>query len=250
MTSHSDFERFGFRVDEIYPFLERSGVTLTSPGSPAPATKVAERIKSWMLPLRAMPVFAVWEAACIMANDDPYPPDYGGYADSDPGVTADVERYKRLLLAAIAVGDLPGSNWSRDPGEQEIPHATLRDWCERNDQPWPIPQLTPRPATNAEALAEIERLKAEVERYKAELAEAKEGVVHADHPQCPSELDACLTIWRHATRRWKSGGQSPKAVVEDAIRELYPDAKGKLFDRYSTVCNWDKTPGRKSMQSE
>lgn len=250
MTSRSDFDCYGFRASEIYDFLDRKGITLARPGaSSLTGQKAAANIPDWMLPLRAMPVFAVWEAACIMANDDPHPPDYGGYQDSDPDIAADIARYRRLLLAAIDADDLPGGNWSQDPTRQEVPHAALRDWCERNDQPWPIPSLTPRPATSAEALTEIERLKAEVERYKAELQEAKDGVVHADHPQCPSELDACMTIWRRATKCWQPG-KTPKSAVEDAIAELYPDAKGKVFERYSAVCNWDKTPGRKAAQAK
>lgn len=100
-------------------------------------------------------------------------------------------------------------------------------------------------APNAEAVVEIERLKAEVERYKAELTEAKEGAVYADHPQCPRELDECLTVWRYATKRWRPGEQTPKSAVEEAIRELFPTVTGKQFERYSAVCNWDKTPGRK-----
>jgi len=235
----SEYDRLGFLVSEIYPFLERHGVALArneAKEQPSPST-------DWMKPLRSMSRFPVRQAAWIMAGED--------FDQSDdkfilPDKKAEIGRYRMVLLDAIKAGDFPGDNWKFDPDEQEIPHEELREWCARNDLPWPIPPLAPRPATNDEALAEIERLKAD----KASLMdEMKEGGIPADCDEWPPELDACFSIWRRAKNLWlQKKYRTPKLAVEAAIMEFYPRLKlenKKLFERYSAVCNWDKAPGRK-----
>lgn len=242
MPSHSDYDFCGFRSQEIFPLLERHGIVLAAPGG----KKLEPKLEQWKLQLRAMPKFAIWEAACIMADDDPHPPDYGGYDNQDPELTADVHRFKRLLIAAIDEGELPAGQWGTRREDQEIRHADLRDWCAKHDFVWPIPSLAPRPTTSAEALAEIEQLKSEVERLRGELAEAKEGLSMVDHEHWPEELDIALMAWRAALTGAEQVGKKPGAFIREWLEKTYGSKlNATQRDRIATVANWDKTPGPK-----
>jgi hypothetical protein len=258
MTSRSDFDRFGFRVDEIYPFLERHGLTLPrGDGTVSPPLAATEpKFPEWKRVMAALPALTTYEIGHAFAGIDPHEP---GYRSDDEN--AEIYRYQSLIARSILSEEIDIEEWieavvtKRDnrgnPTEWEIKPAVLAALCDRKGLPYPLPRPVSAPATNTEALAEIARLKAANARLLAELQEAKDGVIHADHPQYASELDACLTIWRAASQRWKpEDGKTPKAVVEEVIKELFPSVGTKEFDRYSAVCNWDKTPGRKSTKSE
>lgn len=122
----------------------------------------------------------------------------------------------------------------------------LADWCAEKGLPYPLPGAAAIPATNAAALAEIERLKAEIGRLKAELKEAKDGEVAADHPNYPPELDIAMTAWRAAIVGWKkNSGQPPREYIAGWLRARYPNLRNEQVERIGTVANWDKNPGRK-----
>jgi hypothetical protein len=70
----------------------------------------------------------------------------------------------------------------------------------------------------------------------------------ADSDHASSELRDCMTIWRAAVRRWElDRTRTPKSVVEDVIDEFHENIGPDLRNRYSTVCNWDKSRGRRKI---
>ncbi|WP_429497999.1 hypothetical protein ACQUFY_16840 [Robbsia andropogonis] len=248
MTFHSDYQKVGFKADEIYWFLTQNGITLLpwreKPEPPAVSSPALPEIASWKLAMRAMPCFTVNEAAHILADCDPFEPDYGEY-NIDPEAYAERQRNKRILFAAIDANDLPGGQWADDRNQQEIPHAALRAWCDENGIVWPIPTLTPRPASNEEALAEIERLRAEIVRLTGELREAREGESMGDHPLKAIELDIANIAWRAAINGWHEGRkETPKDFISNWLAKNYSELTVDQRDRIATVANWRKMGGR------
>lgn len=252
MTSPSDYDRIGFKVSEILPFLERCGVTLPlgdggSVPETAPHVPDEPNAPEWVKPFIPRRKISLIQAAAFLAGVDLDAPVYP--SDDEQ---AELGRWRETLEDAIDTGEIEATTWSTDRSrEQLLSHAAVRSWCKRYGYGWPIPEADPQPATSAEALAEISRLLAENERLKVELAEHKSGELMADHPYWPEELGDCMSIWRAAAQRWKpNDGKTPKTVVEEVIDELHPGIEDAKKKRYSAVCNWDKDRNRKARTRE
>jgi len=215
-------------------------------------------IPDWMHPLIAMPTFQVREAACVMAGYDPL-----GYLNGntgDPRVEADIARYRRLLLAAIAAGDLTGGNWSTDPTEQEVSHVELHDWCRANLQIWPIPSLKPFRTNDTEikeklraAEAERDDLARQLRTAKVDIARLKSleetpGYRDITHDRYAPKLAAAIDAWEAVT---DPQGKHPKqALVQWLTKNA---AKLGLWDKdrpnktaieeAAKVANWQERGG-------
>ncbi|THJ54315.1 hypothetical protein E9536_12235 [Burkholderia sp. LS-044] len=249
MTSPSDYDRIGFKVAEILPFLEQCGVTLPrGDAGSVPEIGPAERsAPDWVKPFISRRKFSLIQAAAFLAGVDLDTPGY--FSDDEQ---AEIGRWRDTLADAVDAGEIEATTWSTDrEREQALSHDSIRLWCQRYGYDWPIPEVDPQPVISAELLAENRRLNAEVERLKAELTEAKEGDSMADHEFWPEELDDCVSVWRAAAQRWKpTDGKTPKTVVEEVIDELHPGIEDAKKKRYSAVCNWDKDRNRKARTKE
>ncbi|QQX83736.1 hypothetical protein JJQ59_15135 [Cupriavidus necator] len=170
-----DADVFGFRADDIYVFLETHGLNLSrSARGDDTSRSAAPRTPDWTRPYIGRRQIALGDAATILAGGSP--------ALRDVGKDAEISAWRAALIDATEShsSDLPpeisASTWgsNRDSG-QMLSHADIRAWCAHRGHVWPIPEPAPKPATDAEALAEIRRLGAEVARLKTELAEARKG---------------------------------------------------------------------------
>ncbi|MDN7925712.1 hypothetical protein [Burkholderia vietnamiensis] len=242
MTSHSDeYDRLGFKASEIYPLLERHGVTLARSNMaarPTPASDVPE----WVRPFIGRNEILLLHAAEIMAGLNPY--------STEPQGDELVAGWLHSLIDACDAGEIMASSWSAEAHrdrEQKLSHADIRKWCAARGHPWPIPDLNPQPAAQAEALAEIERLNAEIARLRAELANAKAGASFADHENWPDELDIAMIVWRAAVSAGDRDGKKPGVWIREWLDNHYadPNLNKTQRDRIATVANWDKTPGPK-----
>ncbi|MFM0049886.1 hypothetical protein [Caballeronia grimmiae] len=130
---------------EEAPPLTRSSI---DPGAPQPP--------EWALEMRGMPSLSLLKAASVMAGVDPHDSPWNFDQDS----VRRIKRFLRMLTLAVDAGELSGSTWSDDRNEQQaIGHAELRAWCRSKGYSWLVPEITPTPATDAEALAQIDNLK-------------------------------------------------------------------------------------------
>jgi hypothetical protein len=245
-----DYHVYGFKADHIYSFLARNGISL-DPSSPAlSGEKPAANRPDWVRPYKGRRQISLGDAATILAGLSPA---YAGYR-SDGEYAAAIRGWRDALIDAIGdhrdpYSEINASTWGTDQdAEQMLDHADIRAWCARRGHVWPIPDLDPQPATSAEALAEIGRLKAEVERYKAELAEAKEGINMDGHDRYASELDIATIAWRAAATGWSEnlpGAPTPTEFIKAWVGQHYPDLAPDAVSRIATVANWDKRRGRK-----
>ncbi|WP_439683406.1 hypothetical protein MNJPNG_14905 [Cupriavidus oxalaticus] len=171
----SDADVFGFRTDAIYDYLKTHGLNLSrSARGDGTSRSAAPRIPDWARPYIGRRQISLGDAATILAGGSP--------ALRDVGKNAEISAWREALIDATEshISDLPpeisASTWgsNRDSG-QMLSHADIRAWCAHRGHVWPIPEPDPKPATDAEALAEIKRLGAELARLKTELAEARKG---------------------------------------------------------------------------
>lgn len=246
---HDDYHRYGFKADEIYPFLARHGISIEQSGPALISEKPATNVPDWVQPYKGRRQISLGDAATVLAGLSPA---YAGYRGDDE--YAAIGEWRAALIDAIddqrnQGGEIEASTWGSDrDAEQMLDHADIRAWCARRGHVWPIPELDPQPATSAEALAEIERLKAEVERYKAELAEVKEGINMDGHDRYASELDIATIAWRAAVTGWSEnlpGAPTPTEFIKAWVGQHYPDLATDAVSRIATVANWDKRRGRK-----
>ncbi|MCA7901940.1 hypothetical protein LGM39_21450 [Burkholderia cepacia] len=201
--------------------LDTTGTTVAAGDAKSPAREVTA---DWAVALRGMASFKLWEAACVMAGVDPFEPDWGVENGVRPDEQAEIRRSKRLLTSAIDAGELPDSSWSNNRDEQEIPHALVREWCQKHGYHWPIPQSKSPPVANdidlherlrtAEdeldqlriessalkgALDLIDNLKEQLVEKEAELTELRAWMNDADEiatrvNQAETERDTALQI--------------------------------------------------------
>ena len=178
MTSPSDeYNRLGFKADEIYPFLERHGITLARPDGPIPSVieKLAEAtFPNWKHVLAAHHYLTDKEAACAFADVDPHAP---GYTSNDED--AEIWRYRTLITRAILSDDHgerldaePIEFDSRDnPTEWKIKPAALAAWCARKRLEYPLPGGVSVQAPDAELVERLRGAEADRVRLMQEVAE-------------------------------------------------------------------------------
>jgi hypothetical protein len=146
MTSRSNVDRFGFRADEIYSFIEKHGINLNHPsGATVEALSGgadAREFPNWKHVLAANAYLTEHEAACAFADVDPHA---GEWVSDDEQV--EVGRYCTLIRRAI-VADAPSERLDAEPSEFDsrdnptgwtIKPAALAAWCVRKRFKYPLP---------------------------------------------------------------------------------------------------------------
>jgi hypothetical protein len=234
----ADPDRFGWYREKLLTHLEIV-LGIFSPESlenPSPIPLSQGRAPTWVTPYISRKRIPLSDATIIIAGADPRE----SYSEEDES-QLQFREWKAALLDAAESLEIDVSY----SGQVEmLSHADIRSWCARCGHDWPIPDPNPQPATSGEAIAEIERLKAEVTRLRADLTDARDSAIHADHPQCPQELDIAITAWRAAVNGAQREGKKPKAFIEAWLEKTYgAGLKAEQRDRIATVANWDKTPG-------
>lgn len=249
VDDQADPDRCGWMRSKLIANLEANNLpcpgSLSIPSRSEPAgtgysdaddLSAAMKTPEWVLPYVARHQISLGDAGNFLAG-----PASGICTD-----WSKVRPWREALIDAIERQEIAAGSWGADRDEQLLDHYDIRAWCAKWGYSWPIPDPNPKPTTSAEALAEIERLKAEVGRYKAELADAKESTIHADHPQVAPELDIAMTAWRAAVNGVDKSEKKPGVFIREWLEKTYGDKLTKTQkDRIATVANWDKTPGPK-----
>lgn len=171
MTKYlSDFERYGFKADEIIPFLAAHGIHIgeVAIGDAVPNIAV---FPEWKQTMSLNPFLTHTEAASAFANIDMNVP----YWLSENENIA-LSEWEGVLVRSIAVEELQAEEMG---GNQQgnikwrIKPSDLIAWCEMKGIPYPLPnrQIYPRTDTglrDALSASETERarLKAEVVALK------------------------------------------------------------------------------------
>jgi hypothetical protein len=108
---------------------------------------------------------------------------------------------------------------------------------------------------NAELVAANEKLHSENDALGQENAALQARLVEIqprvwdgfddDSDNYPPELDIAMQAWRAVTHSPVDASLTPKDRIVAWLSKCYPKLSGVATERIKTVCNWDKTPGRK-----
>jgi hypothetical protein len=241
-------------LDLALKITDPLGRTSGGPSIPSKSVApIAEQVNApefpdWKYVLAANVHLTAHEVACAFAGVDPHTT--GSSADDNGAV----QRYLTLINRATLMVDRNERLFTEhiefdkhgEPIMSGIKLATLATWCARKGLKYPLPNAPTMQATNPEALAEIERLKAEVERLKTELTEARDGASFADDERWPEELDIAMMAWRAALSGAEQAAKKPKVyMLEWLEKNCGEKLNSTQRDRIATVANWDKTPGPK-----
>lgn len=247
MTSRSEFDRLGFRASDIYPFLDRLGISLGHLDQLPRRDTAVGQSTDWMRSYIGRHEIPLGDAAMILAGI----PTVGAGSFLSDEEQEQFALWRNALIDGInnrlqdGRQEIEASSWSASQDhEQMLSHADVRAWCSRRGHKWPIPEPTSVPVADTQVLAENARLRAQVDALKADLSEAR-GMVHrVDHPNWPPELDAALLAWQAANAAPNST-KTPLAFMKAWLKETYGDKlTDTQVDRIATVANWEKAAGR------
>ncbi|QBP10450.1 hypothetical protein [Cupriavidus metallidurans] len=201
MTSRSDADRFGFRSEEIYAFLETHGLKLTGQQqSAARSATPVERVPEWARPYVGRRQISLGDAATILAG---LPPAYVGNRSDEE--YAEFQEWRKALLDAIGpdndpTAEISASTWSANQdAEQLLSHSDIRAWCSHRGHVWPIPEpAASQPRTSSVSSELAKRLEA----IEADLAQwAQEDPRVAD---LMSASHAYAELWKESKEEAKN----------------------------------------------
>lgn len=159
VTYHSDYNSYGFKIDEIADFLFRHEIDIQAGKTPIyrPAP-----FPDWAAKYRGLRSFRLTDAAEIIIFVNP-----SGEGFLGDQAQADCDIAMQLLEQAIEDGTLrTGKDIN---GKTTVFDSELRPWCRSIGRVWCIPAVDPLPdVTTDEAL--LQSLQ-EVQREKAELVQ-------------------------------------------------------------------------------
>ncbi len=179
MTYHSDFDSIGFRKEDILKTLGKHGLTIDFQQQEK-CRSVSEpltQMPGWKLTLSLRRRLGQFEAACALANVDPFSEAHSvtGYGMNVP----DYEMYSALLNEAIDMGRLQVFETRVDDTIRSLIDAKeFCYWCDELQISRPLPwkfepairlndsELQQR---NADLVQQLCETRGEVERLKAEL---------------------------------------------------------------------------------
>lgn len=186
MTSPSDYDRLGFKVDEMFSFLARHGVELARPegaGSRAVERAAEMFVADWFKPFIGRNQVSLRWAAAILAGVDV---DASGFISDEEG--AELSKWQDALIDAVEHHEIAAGSWGADRGEQMLAHGDIRAWCASRGHVWPIPEPNPQPTTDKEWL---ERLRvSDADRASLERRLAQALVVTDDRTKLREQVSA------------------------------------------------------------
>ncbi len=98
--------------------------------------------------------------------------------------------------------------------------------------------------------AELAAARAKIVELEARLADLETGGITVEGREA-SELEAAISIYRAVAKDWPEGeklnskGQTPVQALEEKAQEFCKGLDRAAPARIATVCNWDKSRGRK-----
>lgn len=179
----SEYERHGFKLDELAPFLARHGIELDVPGSTGEIVK-HQAFPEWKRVLSLSPYLTPHEMVCAFAGIDPHTPSYLS-RDED----AELDRWRSVINRAMdselktAVVDIARDG---EPISGILP-ADLAAWCASKGLNFPFPNNCRLPQSDAglrEALVNSDSERAQW-KARAEALEAESG----QRTRLQSEID-------------------------------------------------------------
>ncbi|RQQ08142.1 hypothetical protein [Burkholderia stagnalis] len=187
MTFRSDYDRLGFKADEIYTFLTdrkiglepSEGATVSSAVEQAAGTSVAD----WFKPFIGRYQVSLRWAAAILAGVDL---DGSRFLSDDEG--AEIGKWQDALIDAIEHQKIAAGGWGADRGEQMLSHDDIRTWCASRGHVWPIPEPNPQPVTDAELLERLRIAEAECASLKRQLTQM--SAITDDRTQLCEQISA------------------------------------------------------------
>jgi hypothetical protein len=93
-------------------------------------------------------------------------------------------------------------------------------------------------------LAELHAARNRIAELEKRLAELETGGVLIEGKE-PEELDQAITLYRRVARCALPENCTPLQALKQKAEELYPQWLPTKVERLATVCNWDKSPGKK-----
>lgn len=254
MTSPSDYDGYGFRTEEILPFLARHGITVgNATGS---ATKVGSitTIKwlDWQEKMAYQSQLSLDEAVAALTRIDPQHEQWASDEEQ-----SDLARWDRILRTAINTDDLITQDNS---GSLIIYPIDLAAWCDKKGIARPLPwNFNQPPATDPELRQALEDAQNEATELKKQiqslteqvagmgLGKAYAGILDRNNEFHPPELLAAMEAWRAIV-----AGGNPRSLgqgVTQALQKWLRDHRNeyglstKAIIRLSTVANWHKEGG-------
>ena len=173
-----DFERVGFKINEIMPILEKHGINIDS-SSDMPESKnkdVALPFPEWKKTMSLLPFLTHKEATAALANIDIYAPYY--LSDHE---RAELSRWELVIIRSITTGELKAKetkwgdidiDFGGEASEWSIKPTDLMEWCNTKGIPYPLPSNTTLPQTDKslrDALSECDKERLQLKAKVAEL---------------------------------------------------------------------------------
>lgn len=199
---------------------------------------------------RLIPKCRLYEAVYLALNIDPKKIDFNRSESVEPDEFSPDEKTQALLDVLKRWLEISKSNLLQNGGELEatryLNHDTLRSEVSINVfGNWAmsigldLPDEFPR--KQAELVTKSDK---NTEQPEYDQPTNQLGGSDPDHENWPDELGIALTAWNAVAVHGQGSGGTPKQRLECWIEKNY-NLKPEQIKRIATICNWDKSRGRK-----